>query len=243
MRDVIRLAASPSWMTLLMRLRAVALSLLAIVCSTRFANSAAAQASPASAKTAQSFVAGSRLNTTKLSRFELQRVLNDLDERRRRLRSAIEPADSVLRLLTADTARLVEATRPPEIVQDSVRVRRLFLALRQNPSSQELRTQLADAIEATADNFVSIEQSLKVRVTNPDNARDFTGRSLYAAVVPFARVSPPSNTMLAFMVARPDTLIIPRVQLNDFYAAISDSTFNDYRSRLLEAYAIRMGDV
>jgi hypothetical protein len=226
-----------------MRLRAVAVSLLAITYSTRFANHATAQASPASSKAAQPPVAGSRLNVASSSRFELQRLLNDLDERRRRLRSAIEPADSVLRLLSADTARLVEATRPPEIVPDSVRVRRLFLALRQNPASQELRTQLADAIETTADNFVSIEQSLKARVTNPDNARDFTERSLYAAVVPFARVSPPSNTMLAFVASRPDTLVIPRVQLTDFYAAISDSTFNDYKARLLEAYAIRMGDV
>jgi hypothetical protein len=226
-----------------MRLRTVAVSLLAITVSTRFANHATAQTSSASSKTAQPPAAGSRLNTASLSRFELQRLLNDLDERRRRLRTAIEPADSVLRLLSADTARLVEATRPPEMVQDSARVRRLFLALRQNPSSQELRTQLADAIETTADNFVSIEQSLKARVTNPDNARDFTERSLYAAVVPFARATPALNTMLAFVVARPDTLVIPRAELTDFYRSISDSTFNDYKSRLLEAYAIRMGDV
>jgi hypothetical protein len=226
-----------------MRLRTVAVSLLAITFSTRFANHATAQASPASATTAQPPAAGSRLNTTSLSRFELQRLLNDLDERRRRLRSAIEPADSVLRLLSADTALLVGAARPPEMVQDSARVRRLFLALRQNPSSQELRTQLADAIETAADNFVSIEQSLKARVTNPDNARDFTERSLYAAVVPFARVTPASNTMLALTVAHPDTLAIPRAELTDFYRAISDSTFNDYKARVLEAYAIRMGDV
>lgn len=225
-----------------MRLRTVAVSLLAITFSTRFANHATAQASPPS-KPAPPPVAGSRLNTTSLSRFELQRLLNDLDERRRRLRSAIEPADSVLRLLSADTAQLVKAARPPEMVQDSVRVRRLFLALRQNPSSQELRTQLADAIETAADNFVSIEQSLKARVTNPDNARDFTERSLYAAVVPFARVTPASNTLLAVTAARPDTLVIPRAELTDFYRAISDSTFNDYKSRLLEAYAFRMGDV
>ncbi len=226
-----------------MRLRTVAVSLLAITFSTRFANHATAQASPASSKTALPLATGSRLNTASLSRFELQRLLNDLDERRRRLRSAIEPADSVLRLLSADTARLVEASRPPEMVQDSVRVRRLFLALRQNPSSQDLRTQLADAIETAADNFVSIEQSLKARVTNPDNARDFTERSLYAAVVPFARATPASNTLLALTVAHPDTLVIPRAQLNDFYRAINDSTFEDYKSRLLEASAIRMGDV
>jgi hypothetical protein len=228
-----------------MRLRrCIAVSLLAITSSTRFANHATAQASPASSKTAQApAAAGSRLNTTGLSRFELQRLLNDLDERRRRLRTAIEPADSVLRLLSADTARLIEATRPPETVQDSARVRRLFLALRQNPSSGELRTQLADAIETSATNFVSIEQSLSARVTNPDNARDFTERSLYAAVVPFARARPPSNTLLAFTVARPDTTVIPRVQLNEFIASISDSSFTTYKARLLEAYAIRMGDV
>ena len=226
-----------------MRLRTVAVSLLAITYSTRFANSAAAQTSSASPKTALPAGVALRVSTASMSRFELQRLLNDLDERRRRLRSAIEPADSVLRLLAADTARVVAATRPPEIVQDSVRVRRLFLALRQNPSSQELRTQLADAIETTADNFVSIEQSLKARVTNPDNARDFTERSLYAAVVPFAPVIPPSNTMLAVIASRPDTLVIPRLHLLDFYAAISDSTFNEYKARLLEAYAIRMGDV
>src|SRR5690348_11444118 len=106
-----------------MRLRScIAVSLLAIISSTRFANHASAQASPASSKAAQA-PAGSRLNTAVLSRFELQRLLNDLDERRRRLRSAIEPADSVLRLLSADTARLIEAARPPETVQDSARVR------------------------------------------------------------------------------------------------------------------------
>src|SRR6476620_2782206 len=105
-------------MTMPMRLRAVAVSLLAITYSTRFANSATAQASPASSKTAQAHPGGSRLNTASSSRFELQRLLNDLDERRRRLRSAIEPADSVIRLLSADTAQLVQATRPPEIVQD-----------------------------------------------------------------------------------------------------------------------------
>jgi hypothetical protein len=230
-------------MTMPMRLRTVAVSLLAITASTRFANHATAQTSPLASKNAQAPSAGSRLNTSGLSRFELQRLLNDLDERRRRLRSAIEPADSVLRLLSVDTARLIETARPPETVQDSARVRRLFLALRQNPSSQDLRNRLADAIETAADNLVSIEQSLKARVTNPDNARDFTERSLYAAVVPFARVSPPSNTLLALTVSRPDTTVIPWTQLAGFNAAISDSTFNDYKSRLLEAYAIRMGDV
>lgn len=226
-----------------MRLRGdIAVSLLAITFSTRFANHAAAQASPA-ASTAAPPAAGARINTAGLSRFELQRLLNDLDERRRRLRTAIEPADSVLRVFSADTARIVGAARPPEMVQDSVRVRQLFLALRQNPSSFELRTRLSDAIETAAANFVSIEQTLGARVTNPDNARDFTERSLYAAVIPFPHVSPPSKTLLGVTVATPDTATIPRAYLASFNAAISDSSFNVYRAKLLEAYAIRMGDV
>ncbi len=61
--------------------------------------------------------------------------------------------------------------------------------------------------------------------------------------MPFSRVSPPSNTLLAVTVSRPDTTVIPRFQISSFNAAISDSSFNDYKSRLLEAYAIRMGDV
>src|SRR4051812_10725372 len=103
-----------------MRLRrGIAVSLLAITYSTRVAPRAAGQSSPPpSLATSKAPAAPARLNTAPMSRFELQRLLGELDERRRRLRTAIEPADSVLRLLSADTAQLLAVSRPPEIVRD-----------------------------------------------------------------------------------------------------------------------------
>jgi hypothetical protein len=173
-------------------------------------------------------------------------MLADLDERRRRLRSSLDPADSVLRLLAADTLRLAAATRPPSVEQDSEKVEQLFLQLRLNPASRELRTQLRAAAEATANDFTSIEASLTSRITKPQIARDYLERTPFAAVVPVTQSRPLENTRL-YQALREDDggprARLLRADLAEFETALSDSAFQSYKSDLLNAFAARASDI
>jgi hypothetical protein len=147
-----------------------------------------------------------------------------------------------------DTLRLNAAARPPAIIQDSARVRQLFLQLRQDPTSRELRTQLSEAIEITANDFASIEQGLNSRIATPDVARDYLERSPYAAVVVGWQRKPSENSRLAAALAEPEDprvppTPLPRILLTEFQASIADSMFQVYKANLLNAYAARIGDV
>jgi hypothetical protein len=190
------------------------------------------------------------LNTNGLSRFELQRMLAELDDRRRRVRASLDPADSVLRLFAADTLRLSAATRPLAVVADSVTVHQLFLRLRQTPASQDLRAQLIAAVQATANDFTSIEASLTNRIAKPQVARDYLERTPFAAVVPITQARPLENTLLAQSLrAEPGPLSgplpvrLPRPELAEFETALSDSAFQSYKADLLSAFNDRMRDV
>lgn len=192
--------------------------------------------------------AARRLNTAGLSRFELQRMLNELDERRRRLRSSIEPADSVLRVFAADTQRLAAAPRPADIEQDSANVRQRFLEYRQDPTNREFLRQLAVAVDAASTDFVALGQTLNARITNPSAARPYLERSMYAAVVPMSEGPPLETTELWQKVhesedVRQPPLPLVRADLNHFFAALSDSAFNAYKSTILLAYQARIGDI
>jgi hypothetical protein len=175
-------------------------------------------------------------------------MLTELDERRRRLRSSIEPADSVLRLFGADTQRLVAAPRPSAIEKDSATIRRLFLEYRQDPTNREVLRELAAAVETASSNFGSQEQSLNARITGPYAARAYLERSPYAAVVPIGEAPPLENTLLWHKLHQaedgrqpPPELI--RSDLTYFLAALSDSAFGAYKANVLLAYAARVGDV
>jgi hypothetical protein len=225
-----------------MRLRrSLAFSLLLIAQSTlRASAQSTAPSQPASQP-----VATHRLNTTGLSRFELQRMLAELDEGRRRLRSFLDPADSVLRLFAADTLRISAATRPPAIADDSAKVRLLFLQLRQNPTSRALRSELTAATAATVNDFTSVEAGLSTRIAKPQVARDFLERTPFAAVVPVPQARPLENTRLAQALADDATLDVrmPRVYLTEFEGALSDSAFQAYKAELLGAFNTRASDV
>jgi hypothetical protein len=189
-----------------------------------------------------------RLNTTGLSRFELQRTLNELDERRRRLRSSIEPADSVLRLFATDTQRIAATPRPPAIEQDAANVRQLFLQYGQDPTNHELLRQLTAAVEAASTHFGSLERSLNARITGRYGARPYLERSAYAAVVPMSDGPPLGSTSLWQKLhqseeGRSPPTSFPRADLTGFLAALSDSAFAEYKATMLLAYAARIGDI
>ena len=85
------------------------LSLLGAV-ATVIARSAVAQSVPA-----DSIVVGN-------TRYEMERALLQIDERRRRLESALDPVDSVLRMMALDTARIAGLRRSRQVDQDMDRV-------------------------------------------------------------------------------------------------------------------------
>ena len=187
------------------------------------------------------------LNTSGMSRFELQRMLGELDERRRRLKASIEPADSVLRLFAADSQRIATAPRPAAIQQDSIAVRQLFLEYRQDPTNRELLHRLTSAVETASTDFGS-EQSLNARIIGPFAARAFLERSPYAAVVPTKEGLPLESTFLWQKLHQADDGRAPptalvRDDLNGFFAALSDSAHAAYKATMLLAYGARIGDI
>jgi hypothetical protein len=189
-----------------------------------------------------------RLNTSGLTRFELQRLLNDLDERRRRLRSSIEPADSALRLFAADTERIGATARPAAVQRDSAIVHQLYNQYRQDPTNHELIRQLTAAVEIASSGFGSVEKSLNARITAPYGARPYLERSPYAAVVPLSAGSPLENTQLWQKLhqsedGRLQSPALVRADLMGFLSALSDSAFASYKASILLAYAARVGDI
>ena len=229
--------------------RGIVVSLTSIVLASRLpAQDVAEAATPQQPATATATPPPHHLNTVGLSRFELQRMLNELDERRRRLRSSIEPADSVLRLFAADTERIAATPRPAAIQQDSISVRSLFLQFRRDPTNLELLRQLTAAVETASTDFGSPEQSLNARITGPYAARPYLERSPYAAVVPMSEGPPLENTQLWQKLHQAEEGRLPpspliRADLTRFLVALSDSAFADYKATILLAYAARIGDI
>jgi hypothetical protein len=202
------------------------------------ANAAAVAAPPAS----------HRLNTSGLSHFELQRLLGDLDERRKRLKASVEPADSVQRLFVADSQRIAAAARPAVIQQDSIAVRQLFLEYRQDPTNRDLLRRLTSAVDAASIDFRSSEQSLNAKITGPYAARAYLERSPYAAVVPMSGELPLEGTFLWQKLHQAEEARVPPAplvyaDLNGFFAALSDSAFAAYKASVLLAFAARAGDI
>jgi hypothetical protein len=188
------------------------------------------------------------LNTANMSRFELQRMLNELDERRRRLKASIDPADSVLRLFAADTARIAATPRPAAVQQDSIAVRQSFVELRQDPTNRELLHRLTAAVDAVSNDFGSSEQSLNARITGPYGARSYLERSPYAAVVPMSDGPPLEGTFLWQKLHQAEEGRLPpmplmQADLTGFFAALSDSAYATYKATTLLAYAARVGDI
>lgn len=182
------------------------------------------------------------------TRFELQRMLSEVDDRRQRILASLEPADSVLRLLAIDSLHLAVASRPAVIEDDSADVEALFVQLRRNPASAVLRGRLLAAAEAMADHFTSIEMSLTSRVATARIARDYLERTPFAAVIPVESERPLVNAVLVTSlqggtvpgrVAAP----LPRLYLTEFSAAFSDSAFDSYKAGLLAALTRRADDI
>jgi len=185
-----------------------------------------------------------RLSTTGLSRFEVQRMLNDLDDRLRRLRTSVAPADSVLRLFAADMQRIAATSRPAAIREDSETVRQLFFRYREEPSRERLR-QLTAAVEAATGDFSA--PTLNTRIKTPASARPYLERSAYAAVVPLTVESPLESTMLWQKLHPGDTRATPtsmdRSDLSSFFEALSDSSYAAHKASILLAYAARVGEI
>src|SRR3954471_21032876 len=65
-----------------------------------------------------------------ITRFEMQRGLLEIDEQRRRLEASLDPVDSVLRVLAADTLKIASLKRSPTVDQDAALVASIARQLR-----------------------------------------------------------------------------------------------------------------
>ena len=186
-----------------------------------------------------------QLNTAGMSRLELQRMLSDFDLRLKRLRLLVEPADSVLRLFSADMQRIATTSRPTAIRQDSETVRRLFLRYRDDPTRERLR-QLNAAVEATTSDF-SAPQTLNAKLRTRASAREYLERSAYAAVVPVTEESPLESSSLWQKLHPGDTRAsatpLDRSDLTSFLEALTDSSYSAHKATILLAYAARVGEI
>jgi hypothetical protein len=173
-------------------------------------------------------------------------MLGDFDMRLKRLRLLVEPADSVLRLFTADMQHIAAASRPTAISQDSETVRRLFLRYLDDPTRERLR-QLNAAVEAATTDFSAPTQTLNAKLRTRAAAREYLERSAYAAVVPVIEESPLESSSLWLKLHPGDTRApatsLDRADLTTFLEALSDSSFASHKASILLAYAARVGDI
>ncbi|HWH50403.1 MAG TPA: hypothetical protein VN651_02595, partial [Gemmatimonadaceae bacterium] len=183
-----------------------------------------------------------------LSRFEMQRALLEVDEQRRRLEMSLDPVDSVLRVLAADTLRIRALKRSPLVDQDVAGAVSASNQLAQLPGAPELTRRLVDAVVAASRDFSVPDNTLSGRVMLAPAAQDYLARNPNAGVVPVADELPPYDTPLWDKIrqsdygrermARPTT-----ADMAGFAAAVSDSGFDAYKQTLVAAFARRIGDI
>ena len=180
------------------------------------------------------------------TRYEMQRALFEIDERRRRLESSLEPVDSVLRLMAADTTRIANARRLRSVDQNMDRVWNAAGQLGQADGS-DLSRAFGDAVTATARDFAIPEGTLSARIVVSSSGLASAERSSSAVVVVNGLV-PPYDTPLWEKIRRSDfgRQRVPRVttaDVSNFQAAVSDSGFQVYKQSVIAAFARRMDDM
>jgi hypothetical protein len=210
------------------------LSLLGAV-ATVIARSAVAQSVPA-----DSIVVGN-------TRYEMERALLEIDERRRRLESALDPVDSVLRMMALDTARIAGLRRSRQVDQDMDRVWNSAAQLGQADGS-DLSRNFAEVVMTAARDFAIADGTLKTRVVVTQASNASVDRGPNAAAVVVNGLLPPYDTPLWDKVRLSDfgRTRVPRVTTADvshFQAAVSDSGFQVYKQALIGAFARRMEDM
>lgn len=210
------------------------LSLLGAV-ATVIARSAFAQSAPA-----DSIVVGN-------TRYEMERALLEIDERRRRLESALDPVDSVLRMMALDTVRIAGLRRSRQVDQDMDRVWNSAAQLGQADGS-DLSRNFAEVVMTAARDFAIADGTLKTRVVVTQASNASADRSPNAAAVVVNGLLPPYDTPLWDKVRLSDfgRTRVPRVTTADvshFQAAVSDSGFQVYKQALIGAFARHMDDI
>ena len=186
--------------------------------------------------------------TGPLTRFEMQRALVDLDEQRRRFELQLEPVDSLLRALAADTMRIAALKRSPAVDQDVATVTSTYNQLAQLPGAPDLSRHLIDAVTVTARDFSMPDGTLSARVLLAPAAGDALARNPNAGVVSVNDDLPPYDTPLWGKIRASDygerRLAHPTAaDIAGFRAAVSDSGFAAYKQTLAAAFAKRIGDV
>jgi hypothetical protein len=181
------------------------------------------------------------------TRFEMQRALLEIDERRRRLEVALDPVDSALRMLALDTARIAGFRRSRQVDQDMDRVWNAAAQLGQADGSDQSRT-FADVVMTTARDFAIPEGSLKSRVVVAGASNISAERVPTAAVVVVNGPLPPYDTPLWDKVRMSDfgRTRVPRVTTADvshFQAAVGDSGFQVYKQTLIGAFGHRITEI
>jgi hypothetical protein len=183
-----------------------------------------------------------------LTRFEMQRALLEVDEQRRRLEMALEPVDSVLRVLAADTVRLMALKRAPAVDQDVANLAGAYNQLAQFPGAPDLTRRLVDAVVAASRDFSVPENTLSGRVLLAPAAQDYLARNPNGGIVPVADELPPYDTPLWDKIRESDygrqRMARPTpADIAGFQAAVSDSGFSAYKQTLIAAFAHRIADV
>lgn len=181
------------------------------------------------------------------TRYEMERALLEIDERRRRLEVALDPVDSVLRLLALDTTRIAAFRRSRQVDQDIDRVWNAAAQLGQTDGADLSRT-FADIVMTTARDFAIAEGALKARVVVAGASNGSVERVPTAGVVVVNSPMPPYDTPLWDKVRLSDfgRTRVPRVTTADvshFQAAVSDSGFQVYKQTLIGAFARRMDEI
>src|SRR5512143_2849554 len=181
------------------------------------------------------------------TRYEMERALLEIDERRRRLEMALDPVDSVLRLLALDTTRIAAFRRSRQVDQDSDRGWNAAAQLGQTDGADLSRT-FADIVMTTARDFAIAEGALKARVVVAGVSNSSAERVPTASVVVVNNPMPPYDTPLWDKVRMSDfgRTRVPRVTTADvshFQAAVSDSGFQVYKQTLIGAFARRMEEI
>jgi hypothetical protein len=210
------------------------LSLLCAV-ATVIARSVFAQTAPA-----DSIVVGN-------TRYEMERALLEIDERRRHLESALDPVDSVLRMMALDTARIAGLRRSRQVDQDMDRVWNSAAQLGQADGS-DLSRNVAEVVMTAARDFAIADGTLKTRVVVTQASNASVDRSPNTAAVVVNGLLPPYDTPLWDKVRLSDfgRTRVPRVTTADvshFQAAVSDSGFQVYKQALIGAFVRHMDDM
>jgi hypothetical protein len=181
------------------------------------------------------------------TRYEMERALLEIDERRRRLELALDPVDSVLRLLAADTARIAGLRRSRQVDQDMDRIWNAAAQLGQTDGG-DLSRAFADVVMAAARDFAATEGVLRARVVIAGASSSSADRPTGVATVLVNGSLPPYDTPLWDKVRMSDfgRMRVPRVTTADvsrFQAAVSDSGFQIYKQSLIGAFGRRMEEI